>query len=165
MSDGRACWGFGLRQQDVLLQKSEFFCNGDSPCARSIAVTKPDTAVIPTLQLGRRGRGRGRRPSAASAQGGERDTSGPPQACRPVSPKTEPRPLDLLFCYFSFPWEISTIDINTNFSLFKVSRMFFLNSVENGALWSTCEWQCNTAHRINPICFSLWMMTRWLERK
>lgn len=40
-------WGFGLRQQDVLLQKSEFFCNGDSPCARSIAVTKPDTAVIP----------------------------------------------------------------------------------------------------------------------
>lgn len=80
-------------------------------------------------------------------------------------PKPRPPPFDPLCCYFSFPWEISTIDINTNFPFFKVSRMFFLDSVENGALWSTCEWQCNTAHRINPICFSLWMMTRWLERK
>lgn len=157
-------WGFGLRQQGVLLQKSEFFCNGDSPCARSIAVTKPDTAVIPLYSWEDVARGAAAIPQPRLLREGSET---PRVLLRPADrcpPKLSP-PLDPLFCYFSFPWEISTIDINTNFSLFKVSRMFFLNSVENGALWSTCEWQCNTAHRINPICFSLWMMTRWLERK
>lgn len=88
-----------------------------------------------------------------SAHWAEQDATILPQKYRRVLVKIE-APFYWLCCYFYPLGNFNCRHIYEFFSLFKISRTFFLYLVENGVLWFTCERQWNTAHRINLICFS-----------